>query len=106
MSETERHLRRLPEIDYAHPVIERDRAASGLIEHMRLLGLEPVRVRWLPDAEEGYLRAERGPGNSDGRRRLQAAELDMEASPGPSVRYLTRGAVRPVAWRPFEDRAR
>jgi hypothetical protein len=106
MSETEGLLRRLPEIDYAHPGIDRHRAASGLIEHMKLLGLEPVRVRWLPDAEEGYLRAERGPGNSDWRRRLQAAELDMEASPGPSVRYLTRGALWPVAWRPFEDRAR
>jgi hypothetical protein len=103
MSETEWVL---PEIDYAHPVIERDRAASGLVEHLRLLGLAPVRVRWMPDAEEGYLRAERGPGDSDWRRRLRAAEGEENPGAGASAGYFTRGTLWPVAWRPCEDRAR
>lgn len=45
------------------------------------------------------------PGNSDWKRRLQAAEVE-EPTAGASVRYLTRAALWPLAWRPFEDRAR
>ena len=106
MSETDDLVRRLPAIDYAHPVIDRDRAVSGLIGHMKLLGLEPIRVRWMPDAEEGFLRAERGPGSSEWKRRLNAVEVDTDTGAGGSPRYLTRAELWPVAWRPFEDRAR
>ncbi len=106
MSETEGLRRRLPEIDYANPAIERDHAAAGLIEHLRRLGLEPVRVRWMPDAEEGFLRAERGPGNSDWKRRLNAAEVGKDTGVEASPRYLARAQLWPLAWRSFEDRAR
>jgi hypothetical protein len=98
-------IQQLPEIHYSHPTIDEDRAGRELVKHLEMLGLSPVRVRWMPDAEEGYLRAERGPGNSDWRRRLRVAEID-ESAAGSSARYLTRAALLPVAWRPFEDRAR
>lgn len=105
MSGTE-PLHQLPKIDYAHPAIDQERAGRGLLQHVEMLGLSPVRIRWMPDAEEGYLRAERGPGNSDWRRRLETAELDSETSPVGSGRYLTRAPLWPLAWQPFEDRAR
>lgn len=100
-----RPLLRLPRIDYSHPAIDQDQAGRQITKHLEMLGLSPVRVRWMPDAEEGYLRAERGPGNSDWRRRLQIAEIE-ESNTEASARYLTRAALWPVAWRPFEDRAR
>ena len=105
MSGTE-PLRELPEIDYSNPAIDQERAGRELIKHVEMVGLSPVRVRWMPDAEEGYLQAERGPRNSQWESRLRWAERDLEPSSDASVGYLTRATLWAAAWRPFEDRAR
>ncbi|MGH7487876.1 MAG: hypothetical protein ACREMY_20090, partial [bacterium] len=96
----------LPEINYVEPAVDREQAGCGIVKHFELLGLSPIAVLWLPDAEEGYLRAGRGRQNSDWQRRVEKAGNE---SAGDEVGYacsLARAALWPRAWRPFEDHAR
>jgi len=55
MSAIEDIARRLPDIDYVCPVVDELAAACALREHLRVLGLEAPEVRWVGDAEAGYL---------------------------------------------------
>ena len=47
-------IRRLAVVDYARPTLDRDRAAAALAEHFTQLGVAPLPVRWVVDAEAGY----------------------------------------------------
>jgi hypothetical protein len=96
----------LPEINYAEPEIDREQVGCRIIKHFELLGLSPIAVRWMPDAEEGYLRAEGGRQNSEWQRRLEVAGSESGTDDVGYASSVACAALWPKAWRPFEDDAR
>src|SRR5437868_6828531 len=54
-ADAERITRRLAAIDHVRPVVDRVAVERALGEHFCRLGIDPLPVRWVNDAETGYL---------------------------------------------------
>lgn len=95
-------IERLSGIDREAPPFAPGRAEVALEEHLTRLGLAAVPVRWLADAEEGFLAARRGRTSSRWLLLDRAARTsaDMAASEAESPAGLV---ARSVAWSPAES---
>ena len=53
-SRAKRIVNRLSNVDVLFPVLNRKTVEKAFVEHFDRLGVEPLPVRWVEDAEKGY----------------------------------------------------